>query len=391
MKEMVVVGGGIGGLAAALACHRAGYGATVLEQANAFSDIGAGIQLGPNAVRVLDQWGLGDALRTVAARPQGLVVLNAADGQVLGKMALGEAVTRRYGSDYLTLHRGDLHQLLLRAVQQAGLRLVLNTVVRRWSERADHVSVTCTDAAEYGAEGLLGCDGVWSPVRQLLLRDGRPRATGHLAYRTLIEPENLPAALAQDQVTVWLGADMHAVAYPVRGGALFNLVVIVEGEQPGDPENWNHQASGRAVAKRLASSHGVLQSAVDAAIEWKLWMLHSRPAVAGPQHMARGRVALLGDASHAMLPYMAQGAAMALEDAAQLGQSLQTAVQDGLNMPSALQHYAAARWARNARVQERSRRNGIIFHATGPLRWARNLAMAVGGERMLDSPWLYKH
>ena len=386
MTKLTIAGGGIGGLAAALACQRAGCSVTVLEQATAFADVGAGVQLGPNAVRLLDLWGLGEPLRQCAARPTALQVLNAANGRTMGGLTLGDTIAKRYGSDYLTIHRADLHQLLLGAVQQAGVSLQLQVAVKRWSESPQHLNVVATNNTEHTVDGLIGCDGVWSTVRQQLLRDGGPRSTGHLAYRTLIDTENVPAEVPLTQVTVWLGKDMHAVAYPVRGGSLLNLVVIVEGTQPGDPGNWNHQANGRALLKRMAGEHTVLQKLIDVALEWRLWVLHDRPPLRSPQAMAQGRVALLGDASHAMLPYLAQGAAMALEDAEQLGMSLQIKEHD---VPAAWQHFANARWQRNAQVQEKSRRNGVIFHAKGPLRWVRNIAMKWGGEGLLDSPWLY--
>ncbi len=384
--RVVVAGGGIGGLAASLASRRAGCEVTVLEQASAITEVGAGIQLGPNAVRVLDQWGLSGPLRQVAARPQALQVLDARSGRTLGRLSLGEAMVRKHGTDYLTIHRADLQQLLLRACLDAGVDVRLQTAVKRWQDEANRLQVWDHAGHVHVADALIGADGLWSVVRQQLLRDGQPVSTGHLAYRTLIDADQLPSGMPADQVTVWLGAAMHAVAYPVRAGELFNLVVIVEGDQAGDPQNWSHLANGRNLLNRLGDVHSALQALVDAALEWKLWMLHGRPPVGRAQDMAQGRVALLGDASHAMRPYLAQGAAMALEDAAMLGRCL---AAGGGDVPQALQAYAQARWQRNARVQEKSRRNGIIFHAQGPLRWGRDAAMRVGGERLLDTPWLY--
>jgi len=386
MSQVLVAGGGIGGLAASLALRQTDCTVSVLEQATALTEVGAGIQLGPNAVRILDQWGLANSLREVACRPRSLQVLDADRGRVLGRLALGDAMVRKHGSDYLTIHRADLQQLLWRACAAAGVEVCLQSAVKRWQDGPDQLQVWDHTGQVRAADALIGADGLWSVVRQQLLRDGRPLSTGHLAYRTLVEADQLPAGLAVDQVTVWLGAAMHAVAYPVRAGALFNLVVIVEGDQAGDPQNWSHLANGRQLLKRLGDVHTTLLTLVDAALEWKLWMLHGRPPVRRAQDMAQGRVALLGDASHAMRPYLAQGAAMAIEDAATLGRCWHSR---GGDVPQALQAYAQARWQRNARVQEKSRRNGIIFHAQGPLRWGRNLAMRVGGERLLDTPWLY--
>lgn len=372
----------------------------VLEQAPAFAEVGAGLQLGPNAVRVLDQWGLGSAVRAVAATPQRLQVCDAISGHVLGQMPLGTAFRQRYGRDYLTLHRADLQQLLLTAVQAAGcsgIRLQLQTTVKSIAEEADQITATDHNGMEYTAHTLLGCDGLWSGVRQHLLRDGRPLPTGHLAYRALLAADDVPSAIAQDQVTVWLGLQMHAVAYPVRGGALFNLVVIVQGSLPVEGahsgrESWNYPTTAQNLLDRLPGGQSVLHNLITSAPEWRCWVLHDRHPLQGPRQMAQGRIALLGDAAHPMRPYLAQGAAMALEDAQTVAHALMSvqgrvAADDAL--PQALHTYAAARWQRNARVQATARRNGQIFHARGPLRTARNVAMAILGERLLDTRWLY--
>lgn len=398
--QILIAGGGIGGLAAALACHRAGCAVQVLEQAPAFAEVGAGLQLGPNAVRVLEQWGLGPAVRAVAAIPQRLQVRDAASGHVLGQMPLGTAFRQRYGSDYLTLHRADLQQLLLTAVQAtgcSGVQLQLQTTVKSIAEEADQISATDHNGMKYTAHALLGCDGLWSGVRQHLLHDGRPLPTGHLAYRAMLAADDVPSAMAQDQVTVWLGPRMHVVAYPVRGGALFNLVVIVHGNlsvdaAPSGHQGWNHPTTAKNVLERLSGAHSVLHNLITSAAEWRCWVLHDRDPLQGPRQMAQGRIALLGDAAHPMRPYLAQGAAMALEDAQAVAHALMSvqgnaAADDAL--PQALQTYAAARWQRNARVQATARRNGQIFHARGPLRTARNVAMAILGERLLDTHWLY--
>ena len=411
--QILIAGGGIAGLAAALACHRAGCAVQVLEQAPVFAEAGAGLQLGPNAVRVLDQWGLGSAVRAVASRPQRLQVRDAASGHVLSQMALGASFRQRYGGgDYLTLHRADLQQLLLTAVQaqaesegavaagvagRRGIRLQLKITVKTIAQEEGQISVTDHNGMKYTAHALLGCDGLWSGVRQHLLHDGRPQPTGHLAYRAMLVAGDVPTAIAQDQVTVWLGPKMHAVAYPVRGGALFNLVVIVHDSLPADMafargESWSYQTTGENLLERLSGVHSVLHNLISSAVEWRRWVLHDRYALQGPQQMAQGRIALLGDAAHPMRPYLAQGAAMALEDAQAVAHALtktlgNAAATDAL--PQALHTYATARWQRNARVQAKARRNGQIFHASGPLRIARNFAMTILGGRLLDTRWLY--
>lgn len=388
---VLVAGGGIGGLATALALSRAGQQVTVLEQAAAFADVGAGIQLGPNAVCLLDGWGLGTALRAVAAQPEQLLVRDAHDGSTLGRLRLGTAMCERYGHDYLCAHRADLHGLLLDAALQEGASVVSGFTIKTIAEsqvntRAQGINHK-KNAQNIDGQALIGCDGLWSVVRQHLLRDGSPRATGHLAYRALLPASAAPAGVARQDVTVWLGPRLHVVCYPVRGGEWLNLVAVVHGQTScADQQGWTQIADAPTLLAALPGAHSSLRDLVQAAPGWTRWVLHDRPPLQSAAPYANGRIALLGDAAHPMRPYLAQGAAMALEDAAALAQALQTTPHD---VPVALQHYAAARWQRNARVQQKAQRNGRIFHAQGPLRLARNLAMRLGGERLLDTPWLY--
>jgi salicylate hydroxylase len=233
---------------------------------------------------------------------------------------------------------------------------------------------------------------VWSQLRGTILNDpSRPRVTGHLAYRALVPVDQLPPSARSNQVMVWLGPRMHAVQYPVRGGSMLNLIVIVEGPTPTDMEHWDHAANAQALAHALRHTHRDLQSLVSAVsaagVAWRLWPLSDRPPVAGPEAMARGLVGLIGDAAHPMCPYLAQGAGMAIEDAAELQRAL---AMDDLEVELRLRRYAINRWERNARVQARSTRNGRIFHATGPVRWGRDWSMRMLGGRLMDLPWLYR-
>jgi salicylate hydroxylase len=239
-------------------------------------------------------------------------------------------------------------------------------------------------------EVLLGADGLWSRVREQLLHDGPPLPTGHLAYRATVPQAQLPQRLRTGQVNVWLAPRLHAVAYPVSAGEALNVVVIVDGPMPpGDPQSWDHAASVDGLRQHLRHHAGALRDLVDAVPQWRLWPLHDREPMQGPAEHGRGMVALLGDAAHPMRPYMAQGAGMAIEDAHALGQAFAMA-EAGVPIVNLLRHYALGRWARNARVQARSRRNGQIFHAAGPMRWGRNLSMRLLGERLMDVPWLYQ-
>jgi salicylate hydroxylase len=389
--ELVIAGGGIGGLAAAVAARRAGWEARLVEQAAEFSEVGAGLQLGPNATRRLAAWGLlTPAFVAQCAFPQRLRVRDAHDGAELAAMALGPEIEQRYGAPYLTLHRADLQQLLLQAAQQAGTRLHTGSRVVSVAEHADAVNAVLDDGRRIEADAAVAADGVWSALRTQLLADGAAPATGHLAYRTLVPMGDVPAASRTPEVCAWLGPRMHLVNYPVRGGDWMNVVCVVQGELPADPHGWDHAAAVADLQRAAGPLAAPLRALIEAAPQWRLWALHDRAPVSGAQQMAQGRIALLGDAAHPMRPYLAQGAAMAIEDAGELQRVL--AVADGrtIDVPTALKRYALGRWQRCARVQARSQRNGRIFHATGALRLARNTALRLLGAKLLDVPWLYR-
>lgn len=388
--EVLIAGGGIGGLAAALACSRAGGHVRLYERAPIFSEVGAGIQMGPNVVRVLQGWDLDAALAQVAAFPERLQVRHALSGAELGVLRLGQATLQRYGAPYATIHRADLHQLLLATLQQReSVWLHSGKAVQHHAQTADAVRVQLEDGLEVEGDAFIGADGLWSRVRSQLLGDGPPRVAGHLAYRALLPQASLPAALRSQQVTAWLGPRLHVVQYPVRRGEWLNVVAIVHGHVHGGLEDWDHGANTADLQAALAHTCSALRALIEAVPEWRLWVLCDRPPLTGADQMARGRVALLGDAAHPMRPYLAQGAGMAIEDAAELGRQLAQA-DALLDLPTLLQRYALNRWQRNARVQARSIRNGEIFHLQGPLAWGRDAALRLLGERLLDVPWLYQ-
>ena len=437
--HIAIAGGGIGGLAAALALHRtSGCDVQLFERAAAFEPLGAGLQLGPNVVRILQRWGLGPALARVAAFPERLEVRSAVSGQCLATLPLGDAVVQRHGAAHATVHRADLHALLLQALTGTGesgagsdpgnnsgsVQIHLGTALHSLAQDARSVQLGFQSAAlasgetpepifHRQADALIGADGLWSTVRRQLLPGGPPQSTGHQAFRALLPQAALPAALrSHNAITAWLGPGLHAVGYPVRGGDWFNMVVIVQNQvlrkQLGNPVSLELEESAasamapaEAVAAALANSHCCTMlrdqvAAVEAANStgWQRWPLFDRPPMRSPDEQVRGRIALLGDAAHPMRPYLAQGAAMAIEDAAELAEWLgPIALSKGATdrIPAALQLYAQQRWQRNARVQARAERNGRIFHATGLVRWGRDAALRLLGARILDMPWLYSH
>ena len=398
VRQALVAGGGIGGLAAALAASRAGWDVRLYERATVFSEVGAGIQLGPNVVRVLHGWGLGAGLARVAAFPHRLQVRDALSGRELGVLPLGDRTLQKYGAPYATIHRADLHDLLLRAVQaQGNVWLNLDTALASYADSGRVVTLKTAKGLEVEGDALIGADGLWSRVRELLLNDGPPRVTGHLAFRAMLPQASLPDRLRSQQVTAWLGPRLHVVQYPVRGGEWLNVVAIVQGQVEGDLQSWDHStnAADLQAAVRLTSAPlreliaAVTQCSDKAGPPWRLWALCDRPPMRGAYQQAQGRVALLGDAAHPMRPYLAQGAGMAIEDAAELGVVLVQALDPMFEVPTLLQRYALNRWQRNARVQARSARNGQIFHAQGALCWGRDASLKLLGEKILDLPWLY--
>ena len=393
MSKVQIAGGGIGGLAAALACARAGLEVCLCERSAEVSEVGAGVQLGPNVVQILHDWGLADALQQVSAKPAQLEVRSATTSGSLGRLRLGEVFEQRYGAPYLTIHRADLHGVLLQAVQHLpGVSLHLGSAITRFSESGQGVTAEFSDDLQTRSDLLVGADGGWSTVRKLLLNDGTPQPTGHLAYRAMVPQDDLPKHLQSDQVTAWLGPKLHVVQYPVRGGKWLNVVAIVHGQVLGDMSHWDHSANAQDLQRTLAVACAPLQALVGTIPFWRLWPLSIRAPMQGAHEQAKGRVALLGDAAHPMVPYLAQGAGMAIEDAAALAWALsapQTGNALANEVPARLQRYAQARWQRNARVQARAIKNGQIFHATGPMRWGRDVAMALLGENLLDMPWLY--
>jgi salicylate hydroxylase len=383
---VVVAGGGMGGLAAAMACARLGLSVQLMERTEHLSEVGAGIQIGPNVTRILQAWRLGEALAEVAAFPKRLQARDAQTGQVLGNLRLGERAQALYGAPYATIHRADLQNLLHKAAQAAGVQVRLGQMVQGWRETAHGVEVNTADAPSQPADVLIGADGVWSAVRQQLLGDAPARFTGHLAYRALVAQADLPAHLRTDDVTVWMGLRLHVVHYPVRSGQWLNLVAIVHGVKPDPSQEWDQAGHTQALMQALGAVGADLHERLASVSAWRQWALHDRAPMAGAHEMAQGRVALLGDAAHPMRPYLAQGAGMAIEDAQVLAQCL--SAESG-SITERLQAYAGQRWARNARVQARAIRNGRIFHATGPVAWGRNVSMRLMGERLMDVPWLY--
>lgn len=383
--DILVAGGGIGGLAAGVALARTGASVRLIERTDHWGEVGAGIQLGPNVTRILQAWGLTSELAQVAAMPTRLQARDACTGQVLGTLPLGERAERLYGAPYACIHRADLHALLLAAATRLGVDLRLGQSGARLAQQGEALTLQTDQGERWAASALIGADGLWSRTRVELGLTDAPRFSGHLAYRALVSQDRLPAQLRTDQVTVWMGPHLHVVHYPVQAGRGLNLVAIVHGSLPADAQSWEAMAQPASLFHALGPVATELLERLQAMQGWRLWALHDRPPLSGPAQMAQGHVALLGDAAHPMRPYLAQGAGMAIEDAQALAQ-----VWGGAGLVhERLQRYAQARWLRNARVQARAIRNGEIFHARGPVAWGRNASLRLLGKHVMDLPWLY--
>jgi salicylate hydroxylase len=384
---LLISGAGIAGLAAALALSRAGAQVSVVERAPHLSTEGAGVQLGPNVTRILRAWGFQDALNAVAVFPQHLCARDARDGRVVGQVALS-AGAQRYGAPHVCIHRADLQTLLWQAVQQeSGLQWHWGQALQSVNQTPDHVTVRSDAGQTWQAEGLVVAEGIGSPLRRQVLGDGAATPTGHVALRALLPMADVPVAWRSSDVQVWMGVDFHLVHYPVRGGQWLNLVLVLNRPDMALDAGWSSMGDAAWAQRAVDRSCTDLRDLVGAVSEWRYWVLADRQPLASASEMAVGRVAVIGDAAHPMRPYLAQGAGMAIEDAAAMQAALQGPVS--ASVAAAWQTMAHSRWQRVAQVQQQSRRNGRIFHSTGLVRWGRNLALQAWGSHLMDPEWLY--
>ncbi len=385
----LIAGAGVGGLAAALCLAKSGWQASVFEAAPALEEVGAGLQLSPNATAILRRLGVLDRLIPASLAPQSIRVRRAADGATLALMPLGAAETR-WGAPYLLAHRADLLRALVDAVaQESAIKLQTGVAVAGFGSSAKNVTAALRQGplqVEATGDCLIGADGYRSTIRQRL-SGGAPdllEYSGRTAWRTLVEADRAPREALVPQSCLWLGRKAHLVHYPLRGGSVVNVVAIVEEKTEPAGQGWSEAGEAAVLAGRFAGWHKSARALIEAADEWRKWPLYQRAPLSG---LASGQVALLGDAAHPMLPFLAQGAAQAIEDAAALGQALQGAA----DVPRGLAAYSAARIGRASRVQAQSRVQGKIYHLGGPAALARDMAMrALGGDRMLARyDWLY--
>ena len=391
-RTIFVAGAGIGGLTASLALAKRGFRAVVLEKAEKLEETGAGLQLSPNASRILVELGIEPRLAGRAVVPQSINIMSARAGGEICRLPLGEAATFRAGAPYWVVHRADLQAALLAQVEVTpDVELRLGCQFEDVTKHARGLTIVQRQGLtrhQDVASALIGADGIWSSVRHHLFPDVQPQFSGLIAWRGTLAATALPREHTAPRVQLWMGPNAHLVAYPISAGRQINVVAIVAGtwNRPGwtAPGETNEIKAFFASASWPATAR-MLASAVD---EWKRWALFTVPED-GEWH--EGQIALLGDAAHAMLPFAAQGAGMAIEDAAVLAKCLADGGHDAAGVAAALKKYARQRRGRVARVQRLAARQGRIYHMSGPMAAARDLFVRVmGGKRMLSrQDWIY--
>lgn len=357
VNRVVIAGAGIGGLCAALALAKKGVAVVVCEQAANLGEVGAGLQISPNALKVLRQLGLEPELRALAFVPQNAAIRDYKTGEYYLKSSLGKQAEARYGAPYWHLHRADLHQVLAEACAQAGVELVLNAVVTGYRENLElkQVCLLLEDGGEFCADLLIGADGIRSKVREQMLGQERPIFMGQVAWRGVIPVSELTVDVEPD-ACVWAGPGRHFVSYYLRGGDYVNFVAVEE-RSDWQSESWREEGDVDELKRAFADWHPEVSELIKSASSTFLWALNGRNELST---WHKSRVVLLGDACHPMLPFMAQGAAMAIEDAYVLAKCLSR-----FELSDALFKYEQTRKPRATKVQQMSKANAGLYHMHG--------------------------
>lgn len=382
-QPILIAGGGIGGFAAALALAKQGFKVQVFEQAPEIGEIGAGIQLGPNAFHAFDALGIGEIARSKAVYTDYMVMHDAIDEYQVGKIPTDEKFRERFGNPYAVIHRADIHGSLVEGAKQYGnLEIITNCHIQKVDQDDAGVTITDQNGKQYHGQALIGADGVKSVVRDTYVGDPA-LVTGHVVYRAVVPESEFPEDLKWNAASIWVGPNCHLVHYPLRGGKEYNVVVTFHSREK---EQWG--VTDGSKEEVLSYFQGICPKArqlIELPKSWRRWATADREPI---ETWTFGRVTLLGDAAHPTTQYMAQGACMAMEDAVTLGEALRVTDHDILK---AFDIYQKARVARTARIVLSSREMGKIYHAKGVQRLVRNdLWRGRPTERFYDAmEWLY--
>lgn len=380
----LVVGGGIGGLVTAYALALKGFRVRVLEQADEFREVGAGIQLGPNIFNALEKIGLKDAMLADAWVPNRQQMRDGLTGKLITEVPLGEEFKKRFGQPYAVTHRHDILATYLRACQGNNLITLENgREVVDFEDDGNKVTAILTSGERVEGRALIGCDGLWSKVRQKIVGDGKPRVSGHIAYRAVLRRDEVPDDLWEPDVILWAGPRTHLVHYPLRRGNLYNLVAVFHSDHY--EEGWDTEGDKTLLFEHFKGQRPEVLRLLERINVWKFWVLCDREPV---KNWTKGRVVLLGDAAHPMLQYLAQGACQATEDAVWLAEKV---TEQPDNLPAAFEAYQQQRYLRTGRVQIMARVYGEFYHARGVTAELRDIALAGRTtEQSFDSVnWLY--
>ncbi len=382
-RPILISGGGIGGFAAALALTQQGFKVKVFEQAPEIGEIGAGIQLGPNAFHAFDALGVGEIARAKAVYTDYMVMHDALDEYQVGKIPTDEKFRQRFGNPYAVIHRADIHASLVEGAAQIGdLEIMTNCRIQSISQDHNQVSIVDQHGHTHVGQALIGADGVKSVVRETCVGDPA-LVTGHVVYRAVVPEAEFPEDLKWNAASIWVGPNCHLVHYPLRGGEEYNVVVTFHSREE---EQWG--VTDGSKEEVLSYFDGICPKArqlIELPKSWKRWATADRDPI---DQWTFGRITLLGDAAHPTTQYMAQGACMALEDAVTLGEALQACDN---NIQHAFNLYQKARISRTARIVLSSREMGKLYHAQGVQRLVRNdLWRDRPAERFYDAmEWLY--
>jgi 2-polyprenyl-6-methoxyphenol hydroxylase-like FAD-dependent oxidoreductase len=382
---ILIAGGGIGGFAAALALTQKGFPVQVIERAADFHELGAGIQLGPNVFRMFEILGVSEEMSHWAVFPNNLIMRDALNGAEITRIPAGEPLHQRFGYPYAVIHRADLHKVLIDAVKRSPLATMTTSCkVVSYEDHGDRVVVQTETGKALEGAALIGADGLWSAVRNQLVGDGKPRVSGHIAYRGVIPLAKVPEHLWENNVVLWAGPKTHLVHYPLHRGEVYNLVVVFHSSRY--EEGWDTYGDPSELHERFAGQHPKVREFLSMANEWKMWVLCDRDPIS---KWTEGRVTLLGDAAHPMLQYLAQGGCMAIEDAVVLARCLADSKGDH---NAAFLSYQQQRYLRTTRVQLTARMYGDIYHATDAVRDLRRemLAGRTPEQAYNGMSWLYE-